>query len=92
MTRITTCAALMALIFFSGLNCHNTTKETRTAQISAPSWEQINLKIDSGFYAMNEVFALMQPKKATKKRFIEVVSPGESSNIFLSQDSIKQHE
>ena len=93
MKRITTCLSLTAFVFFAGLNCRHTTKETRTAQITTPTWEQINLKIDSGFYAMNEIFALMQPKKATKrKRFVEIVSPGESQSIFISQDSIKKNE
>jgi hypothetical protein len=91
MNRTTTSVTLTAFIFFSGLNCHNTTRTTHTAQITAPTWEQINQKIDSGFYHLNEVFALMQPtKKPKQKSFIEVISPGETPNIFLSQDSIKQ--
>jgi len=91
MNRTTFCT-LAAFVFFAGLNCHHKGIETNTAKISAPSWEQINLKIDSGFYEMNEIFALMQPKKTIKKSFIEVISPGESQSIFLSQDTTKRHE
>lgn len=95
MNNLYTVISLLALIFFSGLNCHNRTaplgESKAVVSVNALDWNEIKIqsdRVDSNLSALAELCRNFDttPRKIAPKR-IELVNPGSGPNTFILNDS-----
>lgn len=95
MNNLYTLISLFALVFFSGLNCHNRTAnvgESRAmGSVNALNWHDLQMqsnRIDSNLSALTELCKKFDttPKKIVPQR-VELVNPGSGPNTFILNDS-----
>ena len=97
MNNLYTLISLLALMFFSGLNCHNMTANVveSKAVVSANnlSWNEIKIqsdRVDSNLSALAELCRNFDttPRKIAPRR-IELVNPGSGPNTFIINDTVQ---
>lgn len=95
MNNLYTLISLLALMFFSGLNCHNRTaplgEGKAVVPVNALNWNDIKIqsdRIDSNLSALSELCRNFDttPKKTAPQR-VEIVNPGSGPNTFIFNDT-----
>lgn len=99
MNNLYTLISLFALMFFSGLNCHNRQVDVSESHaivlVKTLNWNDLQIqsdRIDSNLSALSEMCVGLEAKKKIVPRRIELVNPGSGPNTFILNDSTQKNE